>query len=233
MSNPAGQISTQLRQTKGLHIRDEWLLTFLSCQRPATPTPALIQTALFRILSSDIRPTLQANQDTCLPASIGDVTCREKTTTSSIVVQVLSVEDLSKSRWEQIEAIEAFERGEQKKGREIIRAIDTADSDEHPGSVSRAHRAAHGGPHKLLLQDAAGTQVWAVEMSPIEGINMSMSIGAKLVVRKAVVARGVVLLDNANCAFLGGKIEELHGAWKEKRKEELRSQIQASRAGNN
>ena len=130
---------------------------------------------------------------------------------------------MSKSRWEQIEAIEALERGEGTKGREIIR-VAPADENEH----NDENRNRGGGPHKLLLQDAKGDRIFGIELRNVEGVGLGMSIGAKLVLRSATVARGVVLLEPATTTMLGGKIEELHKAWNENRKTDLRAAIEAS-----
>ena len=138
---------------------------------------------------------------------------------------MLSVEDMSKSRWEQIEAIEALERGEGTKGREIIRVVAPEDGTEDPiaGSLVKG-----GGPHKLLLQDARGERVYSIELKSVEGVGLGMSIGCKIVLRGVTVARGVVLLESGTTVLLGGKIEGLHKQWREGRKEELKKAIEAS-----
>ena len=136
-------------------------------------------------------------------------------------MQALSVEDMSKSRWEQIEAIEALERGEGTKGREIIRVAATEEGEDE-------NVAKDGGPHKLALQDAKGTRIYGIELKGVEGVGLGMSMGCKMVLRNVVVARGVVLLEPGTTTVLGGKIEGLHKAWKEGRKAELKAAIEAS-----
>lgn len=130
---------------------------------------------------------------------------------------------MSKSRWEQIEAIEALERGEGTKGREIIRVTATEEDDGAGTTVQKG-----GGPHKLLLQDAAGRRMYGIELKGLEGVGLGMSIGCKMVLKNALVARGVVLLEPSTTAVLGGKIEELHKAWKDGRKTELKAAIEAN-----
>ena len=136
-------------------------------------------------------------------------------------MQVLSVEDMSKSRWEQIEAIEALERGEGTKGREIIRVAATDEGEDE--NVARG-----GGPHKLALQDAKGTRIYGIELKGVEGVGLGMNMGCKMVLRNVVVARGVVLLEPGTTTVLGGKIEGLHKAWKDGRKAELKAAIEAN-----
>lgn len=111
---------------------------------------------------------------------------------------------MSKSRWEQIEAIEALKRGEGTKGREIIRVTATEEGDNAGATVQEG-----GGPHKLLLQDTAGKRVYGIELKGLEGVGLGMSIGCKMVLKNALVARGVVLLEPATAIVLGGKIEGL------------------------
>lgn len=152
-----------------------------------------------------------------------DANVKERRLAGSIAVQVLAVEDMSKSRWEQIEAIEALERGEGTKGREIIRVAATDEDDSAGATVQKG-----GGPHKLLLQDAAGKRLYGIEFKGLEGVGLGMSIGCKMVLRNALVARGVVLLEPATAMVSGGKIEELHKAWKEGRKAELKAAIEAN-----
>ena len=138
------------------------------------------------------------------------------------MVQVLDIEDMTKSRWEQIEAIEALERGEGTKGREIVRVVSTEDeTDSNAGSVKS------GGPHKLLLQDTRGIKSYGMELRDVEGVSLSMNIGTKLVLTNVAVARGVLLLEPATTSLLGGKIEALHKDWRETRKAQLKAAIEA------
>ena len=152
-----------------------------------------------------------------------DANIKDRRLPGSIAVQVLAVENMSKSRWEQIEAIEALERGEGTKGREIIRVAAAEDDDSAGAAVQKS-----GEPHKLLLQDAAGKRVYGIELKGLEGVGLGMSIGCKVVLKNTLVARGVVLLEPATVTVLGGKIEELHKAWKEGRKAELKAAIEAN-----
>ncbi|KAL8812353.1 MAG: hypothetical protein Q9200_001079 [Gallowayella weberi] len=198
----------------------------MATQKPTTPLPALTQTALFRLLSSDISTTLSTTDlQTCLPPDIHNVNIKERRLPGPVALQLLGIEDMSKSRWEQIEAIEALERGEGTKGREIIRVTAT-EEDENNQSEAVGKRG--GGPHKLTLQDARGNCVYGIELVSIKGVELGMSIGCKMVVKNAVVARGLILMDPANTTILGGKIERLHKAWKENRKAELKAAIEAA-----
>ncbi|KAI4202543.1 MAG: hypothetical protein LQ350_002486 [Teloschistes chrysophthalmus] len=223
MSSQILQLTAQFANPRGLHPTQQWLTAFMSTQKTTTPIPALTQTALFRLLSSDITTSLSTEAVHCLPANVHDVNIKERRLEGPIVLQLVGIEDMSKSRWEQIEAIEALERGEGTKGREIIRVTATDEDDDSGTNVNKG-----GGPHKLSLQDARGTVVYGMELKDIQGVGLGMSIGCKMVLRSAAVARGMVLMEPANTTVLGGKIEALHKAWKENRKTELKAAIEAS-----
>lgn len=226
MSQPsalAAQISAQLTATKCLTPTHHWLSAFILSQRPTTPLPALTQTALFRLLASNITTTLATSPTTSFPANVHNVSVKERRINGAVVVQVLAVEDMSKSRWEQIEAIEALERGEGTRGREIVRVAPAEENEDANTNVNRS-----GGPHQLLLQDAQGAQVYGIELKSVEGVGLGMNIGCKMLLRNITVARGVLLLEPATTTMLGGKIEELHKAWKENRKAELKAAIEAN-----
>ncbi|KAL8944793.1 MAG: hypothetical protein Q9216_000215 [Gyalolechia sp. 2 TL-2023] len=217
------EVAAQLASTKSLHPTQQWLTAFMSTQKSTTPLPALIQTASFRLLCSDITTSLSSDLSYCLPPDVSDVNIKERRLQSSVVLQLLGIEDMSKSRWEQIEAIEALERGEGTKGREIIRVANAEEEDDSGTNISKG-----GGPHKLSLQDARGTRVFGIEVKEIRGLGLGMSIGGKLVLKNALVARGVILMEPASTMILGGKIDAWHKSWKENRKTELKAAIEAS-----
>ena len=220
------QISSQLSSAKCLTPSQTWLTAFLATQKSTTPIPALTSTASFRLLASDISKCLDRTASAAFPNDVSNVNFEERKLQGSIVAQVLAVEDMSKSRWEQIEAIEALERGEGTKGREIIRVVPTEEGDNADTGVQKG-----GGPHKLLLQDVQGNTVYAIELKGVEGVGLGMSIGCKILLKNAIVARGVVLLEPGTTTILGGKIEALHKAWKENRKADLKAAIERSEGG--
>lgn len=103
------------------------------------------------------------------------------------------------------------------KGREIVRVVET----ENEGTVEAAPPVQSKGPFKLLLQDAKGTQIYAVDLRGTEGVNTSMTMGTKVVLKNVDVRRAVAMLEPANVQVLGGKLEELDKAWKDGLKERL------------
>src|ERR1700761_5102637 len=204
--------------SKGFNPKSTWVSTFLASQRVGLPAAALKQTALFRLTSSDISSTLQVTLGSTFPPNILDANVQERKVTGPIPVQVLDVEDIGRSRWSQVEAIESEDRGETTRGREIIRVVPGDENEAEGTQVSQS-----AGPHKLLLQDTKGTRIYGLEVASIDGIGLNMNIGAKLVLKDITVARGVVLLEPQTVSVLGGKIEDLHKKWKAERKGTLKA----------
>jgi RecQ-mediated genome instability protein 1 len=194
-------------QDRNLPVNPIWLTSFLDTRPgPPPPLPALTSTAQFRLLASDITTTLLSTDplDT-LPAGINDVAIKQRILRGTVVVQVLDILDVGSSKWTQIEAIERVERGEEVRGREVIRTVNGAmeddveanDSDARVSATATASNmnnagistgAGHdsasakltSGPHKILIQDAQGTKVHAFELSKVPKLAISVSAGAVL-----------------------------------------------------
>ncbi|KAK3346743.1 hypothetical protein B0T25DRAFT_583877 [Lasiosphaeria hispida] len=221
-----------------------WLLSLATARTPPLPLASLMATARARILASDL--TTPGLLDTAYTAShtlpahiINNVDAVEHRLAHDVVVQVADIENLSRSRWEQVEELEAIERGEQTRGREVIRLPPVAAGDEDGGegevdvgsvattqNLSSAPGGGGGGggsvgkaTHKLVLQDCKGQNVFAIELKRVEWIAVGKTnMGEKILLRKGtVIARGAVLLDPDRCHLMGGKIEAWHKGWIETR----------------
>lgn len=171
-----------------------------------------------------------------------------------VFVQVMDIQDLGRSKWEQIEALESERKGETTKGREVIRVVPV---DEEPSSaatqfprqnntqggntsagagagVNQTGDKASKGPFKLLLQDWKGVSVWGFELRRVEkvGLPPGMGIGCKMLLRRGVkVARGVVLLEPTSVLVFGGKIDGVDKAWRAGREERLRREVKEESDG--
>lgn len=200
-----------------LYPKETWLRDFLSAARPNTPLPALKQTVGFRILASDITKSFDQSTSPVFPDDILRGTVSSRIVSGPVVCQILDVEDIGNSRWSQVESIEAQERGEMTKGREIVRVVEQ-ENDDPSAATPPIHSR---GPFRLLLQDAKGVRIYALDLRGIEGLNTSMTMGVKILLRNFDVRRGVVILEPGNVQVLGGKLEALDKAWKEGRKERL------------
>lgn len=236
MTNVHQQISAQLR-SKSLPVSTSWLTTFVasaSLQRNV-PLSALTQTALFRVLTSDFKDSLATTSpSSLLPTDIFDPAVQERRIQGPVPVQVLDIEDIGSSLWSQVEAIERVERGEAVRGREIVRTVNVSEDREQgadgANGTARSNEPGNSnGPHRLIVQDAAGTKAVAVELRQVHGIGLGkLAIGAKLLLRNATVARGMILLTPECVTILGGKIDALDQSWKIGRKERLLAGITAA-----
>jgi RecQ-mediated genome instability protein 1 len=202
-----------------------FLSSLTTNQRVLPPVVTLIETAKIRLLSADFtQPSVLEAGTLSFPSDITNPATKELKLASPIPVQVMGVEDIGASRWSQIEAIEAHERGETTKGREIIRVMPAEEGENGLPPLIRG-----GGPHRLVLQDIKGQRVYGFELRPVPKVGLGMNIGVKMVLNGCVVARGIVLLEPRTAVILGGKIEAAHKAWVENRKAELKDVIGAAR----
>ena len=214
------QAITNFLRTKHVPPTQAWMNGFIPTIRPSTPIAALQRTALFRILATDLTSSIQApSAANVFPASISNPEAQDLKLAGPIAVQVLDIEDIGHSRWSQVEDIEAHDRGEMTKGREIIRVV----ADEtNPDPNHAPDATASSGPHKLLLQDCKGTNVYAFELESINGISVQLAIGSKLVLKDVTIARGVILLEPKCVEVLGGKVEAWDKKWRSERKSVLK-----------
>lgn len=214
-----GAISAYLA-SKGISPATSWLTSLTSSTRPAVPLQSLQQTAYFQILASDITTSVQPT--TSFPQQLSDRNIVEQRYAGPILVQLLDIEDIGASVWSQIEAIDAQERGDAMRGREVVRVLPAEQTSD---TVAQSTRSWHGGPYKLCIQDARGTKLDALILDAIANFTADTPIGSKLQLRDLRIARGVILLDARNVQFLGGKVVEWDNAWKATRKHRLTEKI--------
>ncbi|KKA28876.1 hypothetical protein TD95_000271 [Thielaviopsis punctulata] len=219
-----------------------WARSFLSAQKitsppPKSKLPPLIESARTAILAADL--TAPNFLDASLvsgfpPPATFAADVQEASLPADVIVQVLDIEDLTRSRWDQVQELEAVERGEMRKGREIIRApVDDDEAGGASGGRKKTHASTEGATgrdtatHRLVLQDHTGFQAFALEFSRIRALGVgTTTIGAKLLISAgARVARGMILLEPANCAVLGGGVASWHAKWVEEKKKRLKETV--------
>ena len=252
------QLRSEIFARYTLFPTEKWLNNFLlTVQNSKHPLAALTSTAKFRLLATDFTSSLSTARQQIFADNASDLNIKESTLAIDIPVQVLDIQDVSTSKWSQIEAIDRVERGEEIKGREVIRTVAGA-SDENDNEVAgegttqqiqassnnQASRKGSSGPHKLLLQDAAGNKVWAFELARIDRITIvnqnpptngtvvpieGLQIGCKMLLRKGTkIRRGLIMLTPANTAIMGGKVEIWDKQWRESRKARLNQLLEAA-----
>lgn len=208
-----------------------------------------------RFLAADLQtPTLFDSPSPAFPPNLANVEVKEVRIARDTPVQVLDIENLSKSKWEQVEELEAIARGEQTRGREIIRLPTGNEEDEYAAEGQLAPSIANGsdrsgaqgrgGPtastnstnaaikastHRLVLQDCKGQKLYGLELIRLDKIGIgTLNIGEKILLKRGtVVARGTILLEPTTCVILGGKVENWHKAWVEGRPARLREALGA------
>ncbi|KAI0148574.1 hypothetical protein GGR57DRAFT_235153 [Xylariaceae sp. FL1272] len=228
-----------------------WIQGAMPNRSPLPPLPALIATVKTRLLAADL--TSGQMFDSLPPtfaSNASSLEVRESRLLQDTPVQVLDIENLSKSRWEQVEELEAISRGEQTKGREIVRLPTGNDDDESmtdtqpnqtgasgaarsgaTAATSASTAASKSSTHRLIVQDCKGQKMYALELKRIEkiGIN-SLNIGEKIMLKKGtLIARGTILLEPTTCTILGGKVEAWQKSWVEGRLARLQAQTGGSR----
>ncbi|TGJ86347.1 hypothetical protein E0Z10_g2443 [Xylaria hypoxylon] len=232
-----------------------WIQTAMPNRNPLPPLPAIIATVKTRLLAADLtNPALFDSPSPAFPPNASNPEVKEVKLTWDIPVQVLDIENLSKSKWEQVEELEAIARGEQTRGREVIRlptgneedefAVDgqatqsTINGAERPGfqgrggsavSANTANVATKTSTHRLVLQDCKGQKLYGLELKRIDRIGIgSLNIGEKIILKRgAILARGILLLDATTCTILGGKVEAWQKDWVEGRLARLREAVGA------
>ncbi|CAK7568329.1 MAG: hypothetical protein SEPTF4163_006316 [Sporothrix epigloea] len=251
--NQALQIRSALVSEQLPAPAQAWLQTLIAQQPPQQRTlPALVATAKARLLASDL--TTPGLLDASLPPpvfsrellSASAVSIQEMRLAYDVVAQVVDLENLSQSRWQQVQALEAIERGEQKRGREIIRVPAAGDAENDEGAADETDTGNRNGrpaaqaaststsdanaTHRLVLQDAAGQTLFALELTRIYRIGIGrLRMGEKVLLKKGtVVARGTLLLEPVSVKFLGGQVESLHKTWVEGRLTRLRAEAKAA-----
>lgn len=268
----ATRLKAELWSRYTIAPKDQWLNTFLaSITNTSQPLPALTSTAHFRLIQTDFTTTLSAERQQLFHKDIADVNRKDIAVQHDTLVQILNIQDISTSKYHQIEAIERIEQGEEVRGREIVRRVPGAmDDDEddsnasnpYSGSTavstttvrasahtqsSNAPRKGSTGPHKLLLQDVAGSKCWAFELSRIERITImtqdppttgvngasgiprpveGMQIGCKMMLKRGTqIKRGLIMLTQSDVNVIGGKVELWDQKWRETRKARLQEEL--------
>ncbi|KAK7398569.1 hypothetical protein QQX98_012047 [Neonectria punicea] len=209
-----------------------FLSSLTTARSPPPPLPSLLATAKARLLATDLTSSslLDGAALPSFPPAADTANNRETRLQRPVHVQVLDVENLTLSRWEQVEELEAVERGETTRGREVVRV--TADDDDNSEGESTQRTttttattsagvrpAGKNATHRLVLQDAKGAKLYALELRRIDGIGVARTqVGEKMLLKAGtVVARGTLLLEPDKCVLLGGKVETWQKVWLDER----------------
>ncbi|KAI2469055.1 hypothetical protein F4781DRAFT_395624 [Annulohypoxylon bovei var. microspora] len=231
-----------------------WIQSALPNRNPLPPLPALVATVKTRLLAADLtNAALLEPPGPSFPPNLGNPEVKEIKLPRDVPVQVLDIDNLTKSKWEQVEELEAIARGEQTRGREVIRLPMGNEDDDDAGvgdstpstqattgrnaalnaSIANAAAASKGATHRLVLQDCKGQKAHAIELRRVDRIGVgTLNIGEKMMIKRgATVARGILLLEPATCVVLGGKVEAWQKAWVDGRLARLKEAVGADVRG--
>lgn len=227
-------INAQLRASliaQNLPTPSTAFLNTLNTRNPPPPLASLIASAKARILAADLTSTTIDASLPSLPSGIEDPHTEETKLSRNVHVQVVDVENLSLSRWEQIEELEAIEKGERTRGREVIRVTDEEGDETTSQQARNVASAAANAVHRLVMQDRTGKRVYAVELKRMPRVGVGKTnIGEKIMLKAGtVVARGTVLLTPESCVLLGGRVEAWHEKWTEERMKRLKDAVGSDR----
>ncbi|SPO04295.1 uncharacterized protein DNG_06978 [Cephalotrichum gorgonifer] len=237
------QLKASLSQTS-FPLPSTTLLTTLLSTNPPPSLPRLTAQTKSHILTTDLTtPSLLDPSVPVFPPELLSPALRDAKLPADVPLQIVDIEDLSRSRWDQIEELERIEKGELKKGRAVVR-IENEDEDDAaaratqggaarptpapaPGPGDAAQKASGNATHRVTLQDRAGTNIFGIELTRMPRLGVGVTrIGEKVVVRRgATVARGTVLLEPATFLFLGGYVESEEKRWVGDRLKVLREAV--------
>ncbi|SPJ91955.1 uncharacterized protein FTOL_13609 [Fusarium torulosum] len=241
----SGQLRASILAQNLPHPTTTFLNSLITARSPPPPLPSLLATAKARLLTADLTSSTIINTSSIqsLPSDADSTESREKRLPRPVHVQVLDIENLALSRWEQVEEMEAVARGETTRGREVVRVTAEDDDDNvvegQTQTQNQTQRTAGArntaGPkpagknatHRLVLQDCKGTKLYALELRRFDGIGVGQTqIGEKMLLKAGtVIARGMVLLEPDKCVMLGGKIEAWQKTWLDGRLARLKEEI--------
>ncbi|KAF4437029.1 mediated genome instability Rmi1 [Fusarium acutatum] len=234
-----GQLRASILAQNLPHPSTAFLNSLITTRSPPPPLPSLLATAKARLLAADLTGStiISTGSLQSFPSDADSTESREKRIPRPVHVQVLDIENLASSRWEQVEEMEAVARGETTRGREVVRV--TAEDDDDDGvdgptqqplasrNTAGPKPAGKNATHRLVLQDCKGTKLFALELRRFDSIGVGKTqIGEKILLKAGTaIARGMILLEPDKCVMLGGKIEAWQKTWVDGRLTRLKEEI--------
>lgn len=139
-------------------------------------------------------------------------------------LQVIHVRDLGASLFSQLERLEDMYPAGAAEGQSVIVPKEEEDAS------GMANESTAVATLKLVLQDGAGTMVYALTDRPIPGLRSGIPLGAKMLVGPRVqVLRGVLMLDPSNTTVWGGSTGLNDGYYPHGLMQELRDELERAK----
>jgi RecQ mediated genome instability protein len=165
--------------SKQLSVSQTFLSALLTSiePRPLTLTPPIFATLHTAFLNSSLQQS--SSPEGYLPASIPSQ--HNTSITGPALVQIIHVQDIGTSRLAQLDALE---KALLEAGPQGLRVVDLPADDD--GEDATPQNGVVNGLNvgksicKVLLEDGRGQRVYGMEVKPIEGIKVGMSLGCKV-----------------------------------------------------
>ena len=144
----------------------------------ATLTPAIAASLSSSFLTSWLQRS--AAPRSYLPADLP--TQHNVSITGPTLVQVIHIQDIGISRLAQLEALEKAINEQGPRGRRVIDLPPEEEGEENPTQNCAANDGLSVDKSicKVLLEDGRGERVYGMEVKPIEGIKVGMTLGCKV-----------------------------------------------------
>lgn len=205
--------------SKNIRINPTWiqaLLTKLSSDGLLTSTN-VNDFAIRQFLHSNIRHSVLPVAP-LLPDSITG-----KSVISGVLVQVVECHEIGFSLTQKLDKLEAYEERQKPVSRRLIRleevtgdgepAQDLVDNQQVTQMITVKSAEDDCGPVgkkmvKVMLEDAKGNRLYAIDQKPIDQFRVGMTLGAKLFLMDTPVVYGVLVLRPKKVEWLGGAVDE-------------------------
>ncbi|KAG4300993.1 hypothetical protein PCANB_002670 [Pneumocystis canis] len=192
-------------ESKSLYVHSYWIEEILNQINVSFFNDEELEQQIMKcLLNSDIKKILTLKS--CLPKNVFDL--HNCVLLGPYCLQVIQIQDIGFSLLEQLEYLEKFEDNGRLKAFNIIKEEPITDDDNN--NIENDKNKTVKKMFKLLLEDASGCCIWAIEHKPIQEIHLKMNIGSKILLKNILILRGVLMLNPMNITFLGGKIDELN-----------------------
>ncbi|CCE90290.1 Rmi1p TDEL_0B01610 [Torulaspora delbrueckii] len=145
-----------------------------------------------------------------------------------LLFQILMIENISKSKLSQIDDIKTRLDPKQQKsdrlssGREKV-VINQVDVENEETNLDQTIQSSKRNVFKLTIQDKTGAIYYAMNSTNLPWLAVCM-LGSKLIINRGTnFVRGVFLLNESNCTFLGG----VNQLWNENREAKVQEYLEA------
>lgn len=165
--------------SKQIHLSNTFISALLNSIHPppTTMNPALLASFHTSFLNSSLLQSAAAQSQ--LPFSLPSE--HNISLPGPTLVQVIHVQDIGTSRLAQLEALEKAITEAGPQGRRVVDLPDDEEGDDNPTQNGTNEGLSVGKSIcKVLLEDGRGERVYGMEVKPIEGIKVGMSLGCKV-----------------------------------------------------